>query len=193
MSFVHAKHQLDGTEIRPKRSFGQNFLVDEHHLSVIAQIVMSCCRDPQKLVVELGAGLGALTDALLTRGALVHAVERDRDLVPLLQKRFAAVGDRLTVHEDNALTVDLDLLRKGGALAGNLPYHLAAQLCLRALDLYPDLGGAVFLVQLEVGERIAAGPEQLGELAPAHSFPFNRQPFASRSPLCRVKACSTAI
>ena len=158
MSLVHPKQQLEGTGIKPKRSFGQNFLTDDGHLGSIARVVLGQARDADHTVVELGSGLGALTAFLLDQGARVHAVERDRDLVPLLKKRFADVGDRLTVHEDNALTVSLDVLDAGGALCGNLPYHLAASLCLRALDRWPRIGGAAFLVQNEVAERIAAGP-----------------------------------
>jgi 16S rRNA (adenine1518-N6/adenine1519-N6)-dimethyltransferase len=77
-----------------------------------------------------------------------------------LQKRFAEdpARARLTIHEDNALTFDLGVLAPGGALCGNLPYHHAAQIAGRALETWPHLGGACFLVQLEVAERMAARP-----------------------------------
>jgi 16S rRNA (adenine1518-N6/adenine1519-N6)-dimethyltransferase len=149
----HPKAQLEGTGIQPKKSFGQNFLADDTHLKKIAALTLALSRD--RVVVEMGAGLGALTAHLLAGGATVHAVERDRDLVPLLQARFAG-EEKLTVHEDNALTFPLDALANGGALAGNLPYHHAAQIATRALSAWPNLGGACFLVQLEVGERMAA-------------------------------------
>jgi 16S rRNA (adenine1518-N6/adenine1519-N6)-dimethyltransferase len=153
---MHPKEQLEGTGVRPKRSFGQNFLADETHLRKIAALALARARDPARTIVEMGAGLGALTQHFVDAGATVHAVERDRDLVPLLEKRFA--GRPITVHEDNALTFPLDVLAAGGAVAGNLPYHHAAQLAARALDAWPRLGGAVFLVQLEVAERMAARP-----------------------------------
>lgn len=162
----HPKRILEGTGIKPKHSFGQNFLADESHLDVIARLSLGMARGAPKRVVELGGGLGALTAPLLDLGraeggVVVHVVERDRDLVPLLAKRFAddiARGD-MFLHEDNALTVTLDdKLQGDGAVVGNLPYHLAADLALRALDLWPRLGGACFLVQKEVAERIAAGP-----------------------------------
>lgn len=153
---MHPKQQLEGTGITPKRSFGQNFLTDDVHLKKIAAIALARARDPGRTVLEMGAGLGALTQFLVDAGATVHAVERDRELVPLLRARFE--GKPLTVHEDNALTFSLDVVAAGGAIAGNLPYHHAAQLALRVLDAWPRLGGACFLVQLEVAERMAAAP-----------------------------------
>lgn len=171
---MHPQKQLEGTGIAPKHSFGQNFLVDEHHQRRIAALALSCARPlPGRppLVVELGPGLGALTGALLssTEKARVIAVERDRDLVPLLKKRFADVvaadPDRLTVVEDNALTWPLTVdngVEDGFALVGNLPYHHAADLCLRCVDARQErpgrIGGGCFLIQLEVAERIAADP-----------------------------------
>jgi 16S rRNA (adenine1518-N6/adenine1519-N6)-dimethyltransferase len=168
---VHPQKQLEGTGVTPKHSFGQNFLVDEHHQRRIADLALSCARPgvgSTPLVVELGPGLGALTSALLsaTSTPRVIAVERDRDLVPLLRKRFADVdGGRLVVIEDNALTWPLTRengVHDGFALVGNLPYHHAADLCLRCVDAREErpgrIGGGCFLIQLEVAERIAADP-----------------------------------
>jgi len=160
---MHPRDQLAGTGIQPKHSFGQNFLVDEHHQRKIAELALSCARPAggaAPLVVELGPGLGALTGRLLERGARVIAVERDRDMVPLLSKRFAGEA-RLRVVEDNALTWPLTVengVEDGFALAGNLPYHHAADLCMRCVESLPRIGGGCFLIQLEVAERIAAGP-----------------------------------
>jgi len=168
---VHPQKQLAGTGITPKHSFGQNFLVDEHHQRRIAELALSCARPAPgtaPLVVELGPGLGALTGALLsaTTKPRVIAVERDRDLVPLLKKRFADVDSRrLVVIEDNALTWPLTTdngVDDGFALVGNLPYHHAADLCMRCVDARAEhprrIGGGCFLIQLEVAERIAADP-----------------------------------
>ncbi len=163
---MHPRDQLRGTGISPKHSFGQNFLVDEHHQRRIADLALACARadtksgSARRQVVELGPGLGALTARLLERHVDVIAVERDRDLVPLLTTRFAG-NEQLRVVEDNALTWPLtedNGVRDGFALVGNLPYHHAADLCLRCVDSLPRIGGGCFLIQLEVGERIAAGP-----------------------------------
>ena len=162
---MHPQDQLKGTGLQPKHSFGQNFLVDEHHQQKIAALAISCARalpGQPPLVVELGPGLGALTAALLQQGARVIAVERDRDLEPLLKKRFADVdAGRLRVVEANALTWPLSAdngVDDGFALVGNLPYHHAADLCLRCVDELARIGGGCFLIQLEVAERIAATP-----------------------------------
>jgi 16S rRNA (adenine1518-N6/adenine1519-N6)-dimethyltransferase len=160
---MHPRDQLAGTGISPKHSFGQNFLVDEHHQGRIADLAVACAKPDasgRRQVVELGPGLGALTGRLLERHVDVIAVERDRDLVPLLAKRFAG-QEQLRIVEDNALTWPLtpeNGVRDGFALVGNLPYHHAADLCLRCVDSLPRIGGGCFLIQLEVGERIAAGP-----------------------------------
>jgi 16S rRNA (adenine1518-N6/adenine1519-N6)-dimethyltransferase len=169
---VHPQKQLEGTGLSPKHSFGQNFLVDEHHQRRIASLALSCTRPARgraPLVVELGPGLGALTGALLSGSTPVRviAVERDRDLVPLLAKRFGDVvaDGRLTIVEDNALAWPLTVdngVDDGFALVGNLPYHHAADLCLRCVDAREEgpgrIGGGCFLIQLEVAERIAAAP-----------------------------------
>jgi 16S rRNA (adenine1518-N6/adenine1519-N6)-dimethyltransferase len=157
---VHPREQLAGTEIRPKRSFGQNFLVDDVHRLAIARLCLEHARDRDHTVVEMGAGLGSLTEMLGTLGAAVVAVERDRDLVPKLRERFAkALTDGwLQIHEANALTFPLEDQPAGFALVGNLPYHHAAEIALRALDAWPRIGGACFLVQKEVAERMAARP-----------------------------------
>ncbi len=167
----HPSEQLAGTGIAPKHSFGQNFLVDEHHQTRIAQLCLALAPRAQPeqraQVVELGPGLGALTQRLLEHGAQVIAVERDRDLVPLLKKRFddALVKGDLVVVEDNALTWPLTAengVRDGFVLAGNLPYHHAADLCMRCVESLAEkpgrIGGGAFLIQLEVAERIASGP-----------------------------------
>jgi 16S rRNA (adenine1518-N6/adenine1519-N6)-dimethyltransferase len=172
---MHPQKQLEGTGLQPKHSFGQNFLVDEHHQKKIAQLAVSCAAPvagAKPLVVELGPGLGALTGRLLEQGARVIAVERDRDLVPLLRKTFAREVDAgaLVVVEDNALTWPLTVehgVVDGFALVGNLPYHHAADLCLRCVESLAEkpaearprrIGGGCFLIQLEVAERIASAP-----------------------------------
>jgi 16S rRNA (adenine1518-N6/adenine1519-N6)-dimethyltransferase len=154
---MHPKQQLAGTTIRPKKSFGQNFLADDHHLNIISNLVLARAKDDAHTVVEMGAGLGALTAHLADKGARVVAVERDREIVPLLKERFKD-NARIEIHEDNALTFALDTQPPGFAIAGNLPYHHAAEIALRALSSWPRIGGACFLIQLEVAQRMAAAP-----------------------------------
>jgi 16S rRNA (adenine1518-N6/adenine1519-N6)-dimethyltransferase len=124
-------------------------------------------------VIELGAGLGALTRPLLERAARVIAVERDRDLVPVLQQSFEApiAEGRLVVVEADAKTLDLGPLFEGAprphVLAGNLPFQITGPLVTLAIHAQPLLERVVFLVQLEVGDRLAAraGSDDYGALS----------------------------
>lgn len=163
--------------LAPKKSFGQNFLLDAE---VLRNIAAACVPDNEcgrALVIELGAGLGALTSELTKRAARVFAVERDRDLVPLLRAELATAIDeqRLEVVEDDAKTVSFQELLGAGAgagtgantgsadtpprvLCGNLPYQLTGPLLQRAVEHSSMFDRAVFLVQKEVAERLAAEP-----------------------------------
>jgi len=165
MTRIHPKSQLAPRGLRPKHSFGQNFLNDDTHLSGIAGAVEALAKAPARLVVEFGPGTGALTAHLVERELLVHAVERDRDLIPVLSDRFAERLDdgRLVLHEANAATFPVGETFRAhgegvGVLCGNLPYHMTSSLLMNALDVVDNLAGAVFLIQLEVAERISAGP-----------------------------------
>jgi 16S rRNA (adenine1518-N6/adenine1519-N6)-dimethyltransferase len=152
---------LDRRGLRPKYSFGQNFLVDPNIAERIAELSTTPAGGT---VVEIGAGTGALTRPLLARAARVIAIERDRDLVPVLSEDLASdiATGRLTVVEADAKTADVAALLEGGpaprVLAGNLPYQLSGPLLERTVGLAKHLDQAVFMLQLEVAERLAAAP-----------------------------------
>lgn len=168
--FPLPKQTLERHGLRPKRSFGQNFLCDQ---SLVDKIAGSCGEEPGT-VVEIGAGLGGLTYCLLERGHHVIAIERDRDMIPILSELSAfnlsatdAFGEqnsapRFRLLEADAKTVDYGELFGSGAeprvLCGNLPYNLTGVLMRRAIELAPVLQRVVFLVQLEVADRLAAPP-----------------------------------
>jgi 16S rRNA (adenine1518-N6/adenine1519-N6)-dimethyltransferase len=139
----------------PKRSWGQNFLGDE---AVLARIAAACGVGPGSTVVELGAGLGHLTEQLLATGARVVAVERDRELAAVLREVFAG-RPNLTLVEANAATCDFRELAGGPcAVAGNLPYHLSSEILFHCLAQRAAITRMVFTLQAELAERIAAGP-----------------------------------
>jgi 16S rRNA (adenine1518-N6/adenine1519-N6)-dimethyltransferase len=147
--------------LAPKKSFGQNFLVDRALCVRIAELAAT---PPGGTVLEIGAGLGALTEPLLDRAARVVAVERDRDLCPILREaleRPIAEG-RLALLEADAKGVDIGgALREGPrphVLAGNLPYQLTGPLLEAATASAGALDRAVFMVQAEVAERLVAAP-----------------------------------
>ena len=147
------RRMLQQHGLRPKHAWGQNFLDDER---VLADIVQAARLGPGSVVVELGAGLGHLTRALLETGARVVAVERDRDMLRVLEETRA---ERLTVVAANA--AQLDLAAVAGTqpltLVGNLPYHLTSSILFEALEQHAGLLRCVFTVQKEVAERVAAG------------------------------------
>lgn len=145
---------LDKYDLRAKKSWGQNFLGDEAILDDIARLAAP---RPGERVVELGAGLGHLTARLLARGAAVTAVERDRDMARVLR---GELGDRVTLLEADAARLDYAALAAGAPLAvvGNLPYHLTSPILFGLLDQVAHVTRAVFLLQREVAERLAASP-----------------------------------
>jgi 16S rRNA (adenine1518-N6/adenine1519-N6)-dimethyltransferase len=156
---------LEKYGLRAKKSWGQNFLGDEGILDHIAALAAPREGDA---VVELGAGLGHLTARLLARGARVVAVERDRDMARVLR---GEIGDRLTLLEADAARLDYAALaaRAGSAappastpskiaVVGNLPYHLTSPILFSLLDQVDAISRAVFLLQREVAERLAAPP-----------------------------------
>lgn len=140
--------------LKPKYSWGQNFLGDEHALKRIAEAAELKKDEP---VVELGPGLGHLTRALLATGAKVTAVERDRDMVRVLES-MKLPG--LTVVAGNA--AEIDFAQTAGAdqvaVVGNLPYHLSSSILFEVLDQSDHVTKAVFTLQLEVVTRLAAPP-----------------------------------
>ena len=153
--------------LAPKKSFGQNFLVSD---AVLAQIASVCVPDRDievAHVVEIGAGTGALTAVLVARAAHVTAVERDRDLVPLLGRamRDSVSQGKLSVLEADAQALDLTSLFESGrsagrprVLAGNLPYQLTGQLLRMAVGQVEQVDRVVFMVQAEVADRLVALP-----------------------------------
>ncbi len=148
--------------LAPKKRFGQNFLADPHAARVIAEAATTPAGGT---VLEIGAGLGALTRPLLDRAAHVVAVERDRDLVPILTGELdaAVAAGKLTIVEADALDVDWAASVAAGppphSLAGNLPYLITGKLLERAVGLADEIDRAVFMVQAEVADRLAAEPD----------------------------------
>jgi 16S rRNA (adenine1518-N6/adenine1519-N6)-dimethyltransferase len=169
-SVIGPKALLERYGLRPKYSFGQNFLADPH----LAERIASACSAAGGSVVELGAGLGALTRPLLASGvAWVLAVERDRELVPALAQELGGEIDagRLEILEADAKAIDFVAALAGRpkphVVAGNLPYQITGPLLEKAVHSAPSIQRAVFLVQLEVAERLAAraGGEAYGALS----------------------------
>jgi 16S rRNA (adenine1518-N6/adenine1519-N6)-dimethyltransferase len=147
---------ITARQLRPNRALGQNFVVDGNTVRRIARLADL---EPGQRVVEVGAGLGALTLALAEAGAEVTAVEVDHHLLDVL--RAQVEGHAVRVVEADALTVEWSSLLEGHApwvLVANLPYNVAVPVIVRVLDEAPAVTSMLVMVQREVGERLAARP-----------------------------------
>lgn len=139
--------------VRPKRDLGQNFLVDSNILDVIGRAAEL---DPADVVLEIGGGLGVLSEYLAPRVAHVHVVEIDRGLEAPLRDAIDAHGNA-TLHFGDALALDLAALDPAPTkVVANLPYGIAATAILKTLEDLPAVERWVAMVQREVGERLAA-------------------------------------
>ena len=137
----------------PRKRFGQHFL---HERGVITRIVDEVNLNADDLVVEIGPGLGALTDHLLPNLKHLHVVELDRDLAKLLRERYPV--ERLTVHEGDALQFDFSKLGNPIRLVGNLPYNISTPLLFHFATFRDRLRDGHFMLQREVVDRMVAAP-----------------------------------
>ena len=143
---------------KAKRSFGQNFLVDQ---SYVAKIVKAAKLDSSSTVVEIGPGRGALTNELLRQAGKVIAVELDRDLASLLRDRFKEYSN-LQLIEQDALALDFDQIAlengSGLTLVANLPYNISTAILSRLVGYRHSFESMILMFQREVVERITAKP-----------------------------------
>ncbi|GGY58055.1 16S rRNA (adenine(1518)-N(6)/adenine(1519)-N(6))-dimethyltransferase RsmA [Marinobacter zhanjiangensis] len=139
-----------------RKRFGQNFL---HDPGVIERIVRSINPKAEDIMVEIGPGLGALTEELLAVNPRLHVVELDRDLIPVLRTRFFNYP-QLQIHEADALRFDFSQLATDGPLrvVGNLPYNISTPLIFHLLEQSGVVKDMHFMLQKEVVQRMAAGP-----------------------------------
>ena len=156
--------RLMGAErLRPRKGLSQNFLTDAAALDAIVEAAEL---EPGDRVVEIGPGLGVLTRRLLAAGASVLAVELDTRLAEYLRRELAGV-DRFELIEADALSLHPREMFPGQPfkVVANIPYHITSPLLHAFLEgeRPPDL--MVFLVQLEVAERVAAAPGRMSYLS----------------------------
>jgi len=159
--------------IRPLKRLGQNFLIDRR---LRDRIVLGLALEDGDRVVEIGPGLGAITQGLAAARCDVRAIEIDRALAGHLRTFF---GDRVTVLEEDALAADLPaLLGPRGKLVGNLPYYISTALLAAALAARPAI--AVLMLQSEVADRLAARPgsPERGALTLLREYHADLEPWA---------------
>ena len=158
MSQYSTANPITQPEHQARKRFGQNFLHDPH---IIKRIVDAIGAKPDEHMLEIGPGQGALTIPLVNSGAKLDVVELDRDLAAWLQNHFADC-ERFKLHQGDVLKFDLSTLTSvPGSLRviGNLPYNISTP-CLFHLLTYAELiSDMTFMLQKEVVQRLAAGPE----------------------------------
>ena len=141
--------------VRPRHELGQNFLIDSNILEVIAAAARL---EPEDVVLEIGGGLGVLSEHLAPRVGHLHVVEVDERLGAALGEALAPFSN-VALHWADAMRLPLDALAPAPTkVVANLPYGIAAGVLLRTLEELPGVGMWVALVQREVGERLAASP-----------------------------------
>lgn len=150
---------LTAWNLRARKELGQNFL---RQPSMAEKIVASAGIGERDVVLEIGAGLGAMTIAAGRRAARVVAVEKDRQLVPLLRAELLANGlEGVEVLERNILALDLQNFAEAGrplVVIGNLPYNISSQVLVKLVQERRFVRRAVLMFQQELAERLCAGP-----------------------------------
>jgi 16S rRNA (adenine1518-N6/adenine1519-N6)-dimethyltransferase len=149
---------LEAHGLSLKKSLGQHFLVDDN---IVRKILGLARPTPDTPVLEIGPGIGTLTVALCGAAGAVVAVERDADLLPVLEDVALGCGNLTVVRADAVAVETARLTTPLGpptALVANLPYAVAATVVLRMFEEMPSLASATVMVQSEVAARMAAVP-----------------------------------
>jgi len=147
-----------------KKSFGQNFLVDENY---IKKIISALDLQENETIIEIGAGRGALTGKLLESGANVTAIELERDMIALLKEKFSS-NERFNLIESDALKVNFfDLIDDKSKLVANLPYYISTAILQKLIEQRDCFTQMVLMFQREVVGRITAraGSKERGFLS----------------------------
>jgi len=152
----HNKGSYQGHHAR--KNFGQNFLRDQQ---VIANIINLIAPGDQETVVEIGPGLGALTEPVCEIIKHLNVIEIDRDLAYRL-RHHPFIRDQLTIYEQDALTMDFSKLKeedKNLKIYGNLPYNISTPLLFHLFEYSDVIADMTFMLQKEVVDRLVAGPD----------------------------------
>ncbi len=162
--------------VKPRKSLGQHFLIDE---SVLDCILSAAELSSGDIVVEVGPGLGILTEGLAKQGAQVIAVELDSKLVALLKRRLAAFHNVKIINADILRVSPRQLLEsklavsalfQGYKVIANLPYYITSPLLRHFFEAIPQPSEMIVMVQKEVGEAMVATPGNMSLLSVKTQF-----------------------
>ena len=184
--------------MQANKSLGQNFLKDKEIVRAIAEAAV---RSPQDEVLEIGPGLGILTEALASRAARVTAIEIDARLLPVLRANLFDFSN-VTIINDDFLKLDLNSLDIGenGPLrvVGNLPYYITTPILMKIIEEAVPAGSVTIMVQKEVADKIMATPSSrnYGVLSAILQYFYEIEPVADAPAECfdpRPKVDSAVI
>ncbi len=190
---------IEQYELGAKKSLGQHFLLD---LNITRKIARAASVNAEDMVLEIGPGPGGLTRALLETGAQIIAVERDRRCIEALSSLSMRYGDKISIIEADALTVNEAALAGGAApikIIANLPYNISTELLIKWLKLGSTLwSGMALMFQKEVADRILAAPGskiygRLSVIAQAASTPSRAFDLPARAFTPPPKVQSTVV
>lgn len=157
------RHSINQNQFRIKKHFGQNFLIDHN---ILNQIIMKSEISKVTNVIEVGPGMGALTQALLEHANHVVAYEIDRDLIPILKQNLKEYKNVTLVNSD-ILKVNIDQEIKehypedySVVVISNLPYNITTPILMKFLETSKRIKKMIFMVQLEVAKRITSVPDK---------------------------------
>jgi len=156
------KSTIRNNDFRIKKKFGQNFLTDENILRKISEVAVI---DKKTLVVEIGPGLGSLTEFLLEKAGHLLAYEIDSDLIPILERTFS--DNNFTLINDDILSRDIDQDIDGVnfdydkvIIVANLPYYITTPILMKCIEDSKKINEMVVMMQLEVANRITSTPSK---------------------------------
>jgi 16S rRNA (adenine1518-N6/adenine1519-N6)-dimethyltransferase len=178
---VHPRQLLQQYGLYPKKSLGQNFLVEQ---DVLRKIVAAAQLTKNDAVLEIGPGLGALTRRLAEAAGRVVAVELDDRLIPILQHELRDLCNVQVIHADVLAVAPGDLVGAPYVVVANLPYYITAAILRHLVESHPRPRRMVLTVQREVAERLTAEPGDLSLLA------VSVQVFGAVSQVAQIKAGS---
>lgn len=168
---------LNTYKIQANKSLGQNFLIDDN---VIESIIESSKIEKEDLIIEIGPGLGVLTDRLLKKSDNVVVIELDKRMISILKNRFC-LNKNLEIINEDVLKVDLEELIKNKKqqnkinkvkIVANLPYYISTPIIMKLLENRLEISEIIVMVQKEVAERLSAktGEREAGAITYAVEY-----------------------
>lgn len=170
MNKSEIKSILKQHDMKPKKSLGQNFLIDKN---IVKKIIETADLQKQDTILEVGAGLGILTEDLLKNTDKVIGIEKDNKLIEILEQKFKDYNNLKLLHKD---ILDLDVQKRvssleyGYKVVSNLPYYITSPVIRKFLEEETKPKSMILLVQKEVAQRICAAPPDMSLLAVSVQF-----------------------